>query len=145
MHITPESLSLRQRFLAGARLFDAAEYFAAHDYWEASLWPDLPAQSPQKRWIQGWIQLAVGLCHWQRGNMVGAHRVGQRGLAQLRASCTSEVLQTFGVGNAEASNLAALWAEISAVLPPEIEPVSRELAERQTIPVFRAICQRKTD
>jgi uncharacterized protein len=57
------------RYLAGVLLFNRGDYFEAHEVWEA-LWMDTPA--PEKKFYQGLIQAAVGLCHFANGNLRGA-------------------------------------------------------------------------
>jgi predicted metal-dependent hydrolase len=57
------------RYLAGIVLFNRGDYFEAHEVWEA-LWMD--TAGPDKRFYQGLIQAAVGLCHFCNGNVRGA-------------------------------------------------------------------------
>lgn len=57
------------RYLAGIVLFNRGDYFEAHEVWE-DLWMD--TASPEKRFYQGLIQAAVGLCHFCNGNVRGA-------------------------------------------------------------------------
>lgn len=57
------------RYLAGIVFFNRGDYFEAHEVWEA-LWMD--TFSDEKRFIQGLIQAAVGLCHFCNGNVRGA-------------------------------------------------------------------------
>lgn len=57
------------RYLAGIVLFNRGDYFEAHEVWEA-LWMDTAA--PEKKFYQGLIQAAVGLCHFANGNLRGA-------------------------------------------------------------------------
>ena len=57
------------RYLAGIVLFNRADYFEAHEVWE-DLWMETAA--PQKKFYQGLIQAAVGLCHFCNGNLRGA-------------------------------------------------------------------------
>jgi predicted metal-dependent hydrolase len=57
------------RYLAGITLFNRGDYFEAHEVWE-SLWLD--TAGPDKRFYQGLIQAAVGLCHFCNGNVRGA-------------------------------------------------------------------------
>jgi predicted metal-dependent hydrolase len=58
-------------FEQGLEAFEAGQYFEAHEFWE-DLWQPMPSDDPLKPWLQGLIQLAVGLHHWQRGNAHGA-------------------------------------------------------------------------
>jgi predicted metal-dependent hydrolase len=57
------------RYLAGIVLFNRGDYFEAHEVWE-DLWMD--QSQPEKRFYQGLIQAAVGLCHFCNGNVRGA-------------------------------------------------------------------------
>ena len=57
------------RYLAGVVLFNRGDFFEAHEVWE-DLWMD--TTGPDKRYIQGLIQAAVGLCHFCNGNVRGA-------------------------------------------------------------------------
>lgn len=60
------------RFLAGVALFNAGEYFEAHEVWE-DLWHERgPAD---RRFYQALIQAAVALYHHSRGNATGAARL----------------------------------------------------------------------
>jgi hypothetical protein len=80
---TEESAFLRMR---GLRYFYAQAYYEAHEVWE-DLWRTLPEQTDvereQKAALQGLIQIAVGLTHWQRGNLNGAHRLLRKGFDKL--------------------------------------------------------------
>lgn len=74
----------RQRcFREGRELFHARRYFDCHEVWE-DLWRQ--SAGPEKQLLQGLIQAAVGGHHWQRGNAVGARRVWERSLRNLRAA-----------------------------------------------------------
>ena len=52
----------------GLRLYDAGEFFAAHEAWE-SVW--LLAQEPEKMFLQGLIQVTAAFHHLQRNNPLG--------------------------------------------------------------------------
>ena len=60
------------RFLDGVRLFNAREFFAAHEAWE-DLWHDMAG--PDRRFVQGLIQAAVCVYHAGNGNARGACRL----------------------------------------------------------------------
>jgi hypothetical protein len=64
----------------GLRLYDAAEFFAAHEAWE-SVW--LRAQEPQKTFLQGLIQVTAAFHHLQRENRLGASRLLRAALGRL--------------------------------------------------------------
>jgi hypothetical protein len=56
----------------GLRLYDAGEFFAAHEAWE-SVW--LAAQEPDRTFLQGLIQVTAAFHHWQRKNLLGTERL----------------------------------------------------------------------
>jgi len=56
-------------YLAGIVLFNRGDWFEAHEAWE-DLWHE--SGPPQRRYYQGLIQAAVGLCHFHNGNLRGA-------------------------------------------------------------------------
>src|SRR5262249_60698648 len=60
------------RYLAGVLLFNAHDFFEAHEVWE-DLWAE--SHGPQRRFYQGLIQAAVGLCHFNNGNLGGAPKL----------------------------------------------------------------------
>jgi predicted metal-dependent hydrolase len=64
----------------GLRLYDAAEFFAAHEAWE-SVW--LHAQEPEKLFLQGLIQVTAAFHHLQRNNPQGTARLLQAALGRL--------------------------------------------------------------
>ena len=65
-----------ERYLRGVALFNAGEYFDAHEVWE-DLWRDCPAAD--RRFYQSLIQAAVALYHWGNGNRPGAARLCHSG------------------------------------------------------------------
>src|SRR5262245_39229850 len=60
------------RYLAGLVLFNRHDFFEAHEVWE-DLWMD--RAGPEKRFVQGLIQAAVGLLHFGNGNVRGARKL----------------------------------------------------------------------
>jgi uncharacterized protein len=64
----------------GLRLYDAAEFFAAHEAWE-SVW--LLAQEPEKTFLQGLIQVTAAFHHLQRENRLGTSRLLRAALRRL--------------------------------------------------------------
>jgi len=68
-------------FAEGIRLFNAAEFFEAHeileDVWRAG-------SGPEKKFLQGLIQLAVALHHHSKGNLRGARSLLARSARNLR-------------------------------------------------------------
>lgn len=67
MEPTPQAYD--GRYLAGIVLFNRGDFFEAHEVWE-SLWMEITG--PEKPFVQGLIQAAVGLCHFCNGNLRGA-------------------------------------------------------------------------
>jgi len=57
------------RYLAGIVLFNEQAYFEAHEVWE-DLWAE--SFGLERKFYQGLIQAAVGLCHFGNGNLRGA-------------------------------------------------------------------------
>lgn len=60
------------RYLAGIVLFNRGDFFEAHEVWE-NLW--METHGPEKPFVQGLIQAAVGLCHFCNGNVRGAAKL----------------------------------------------------------------------
>lgn len=96
-------------FHQGVELFNDAEYFECHEVLE-KLW-NLQTD-PDKQFTQGLIQIAVGLYHLRRDNLVGAEKLIRRGLGRVRpfepvyaeldiitfATTTAEVLNQMQAG-----------------------------------------------
>jgi predicted metal-dependent hydrolase len=64
----------------GLRLYEACEFFAAHEAWE-SVW--LCAPEPDKTFLQGLIQVTAAFYHLQRNNPLGAALLLQAALRRL--------------------------------------------------------------
>jgi uncharacterized protein len=64
----------------GLRLYEAGEFFAAHEAWE-NVW--LPAQEPEKTFLQGLIQVTAAFHHLQRENRLGTSRLLRAALGRL--------------------------------------------------------------
>ena len=64
----------------GIRLFNDHQFWHAHEAWE-TFW--LEAKDPEKRFLQGLIQLAAAYHHVQRGTLRGAGRLFDAALAKL--------------------------------------------------------------
>ncbi len=67
-------------FQRGLALFNAGEYFDAHEVWE-DVWRAAPVE--QKKFLQGVIQVAVALHHHSRGNLEGARSLLARAQRNL--------------------------------------------------------------
>ncbi len=66
----------------GLRLYQAGEFFQAHEAWEA-VW--LGAQAPEKIFLQALIQVTAAFHHLQRNNRLGASRLLQAALRRLES------------------------------------------------------------
>ena len=64
----------------GLRLYDAGEFFTAHEAWE-SVW--LGSPEPEKTFLQGLIQVTAAFHHLQRDNPLGAMLLLQAALRRL--------------------------------------------------------------
>jgi uncharacterized protein len=62
------SMSYPEGYLKGIELFNASQFWHAHEEWEL-VWKSETGES--RRFIQGLIQTAAALVHWQRGNPRG--------------------------------------------------------------------------
>ena len=70
------------RYVEGVELFNAGDYFLAHEVWE-QLWRD--CNNSSRRFYQSLIQAAVALYHHERANRTGAARLAQAGAAKALA------------------------------------------------------------
>ena len=64
-----ETAEIKTLFQKGLSEYEKGDYFEAHEAWE-DLWSDY--YIPDRRFIQGLIQLSVSFVHLGNGNMVGA-------------------------------------------------------------------------
>ncbi len=64
----------------GIALFNRAEFFEAHEALE-DVWRAAP--EPEKKFLQGLIQVAVALHHHGKGNLVGARSLLKRAFRNL--------------------------------------------------------------
>jgi len=70
-------------FETGIELFNSAQFFAAHEVWE-DVWR-AEVSGFRKKFLQGLIQIAVGLHHHSTGNLVGAASLLTRASRNLAA------------------------------------------------------------
>src|SRR5690349_6531447 len=77
-----------QRYLTGVLLFNRQDYVEAHEVWE-DLWAE--AHGDERRFYQGLIQAAVGLCHFERSNLGGAVKL-YRSASDYMAPCFRTLL-----------------------------------------------------
>jgi predicted metal-dependent hydrolase len=64
----------------GLRLYEAGEFFTAHEEWE-SVW--LSSPEPEKTFLQGLIQITAAFHHLQRDNRLGTVLLLQAALRRL--------------------------------------------------------------
>ncbi|MGC2197295.1 MAG: DUF309 domain-containing protein [Terriglobales bacterium] len=64
----------------GIRLFNSADFFEAHEVLE-DVWRAAP--EPERKFLQGLIQVAVALHHHSRGNQVGCRSLLERARRNL--------------------------------------------------------------
>ena len=69
----------------GLRMFNAANFFAAHEALE-DVWREVPRHSRLRRHLQGLVQVAVALHHQSTGNRAGARSVLERALRNLQGA-----------------------------------------------------------
>jgi len=76
---------MNERFAKAVELFNAGRYFDAHealeDEWRESV-------DPERRWLQGLVQVAVASHHHSTGNLLGANSVMARAIANLETCPT---------------------------------------------------------
>lgn len=66
----------------GIRLFNERNFFDAHEVWE-DVWRE--SSAPEKKFLQGLIQVAVAFHHHSTGNFVGARSLLERARKNLAA------------------------------------------------------------
>ena len=71
-----------ETYAHGIRLFNEGKFFDAHEVLE-DVWRAAPPE--QRKFLQGLIQLAVGLHHHSKGNTVGALSLLKRAARNLAA------------------------------------------------------------
>jgi predicted metal-dependent hydrolase len=70
----------REHYLEGISLFNSAKFFEAHEVLE-DVWRLAP--EPERKFLQGLIQVAVALHHHSRGNAVGCRSLLERARRNL--------------------------------------------------------------
>ncbi len=76
------------RFKKAVSLFNLSEWYEAHDSFE-ELWHE--TDDPQRRTLQGFLQISVAELHLERGNLVGATILYGEGLGRLRTLGTPDL------------------------------------------------------
>lgn len=82
MDETQNSELRTQNFLEGIRLFNAGEFWHAHEAWEIC-WR--AAVEPDALFYKGIIQAAAALVHWKKGNPRGLRRNWEKARPKLVA------------------------------------------------------------
>src|SRR5262245_24394080 len=116
-------VSYDPRYLAGVLLFNRGDYFEAHEVWE-DLWSE--AHGLERKFYQGLIQAAVGLCHFINGNLAGAVKLYHSSRAYMEP-CGSPFL---GV------DLTAFWRQMEQCFRPLLQrqPVERVEPDPELLP-----------
>lgn len=70
----------KEEFARGVEQFNRGEFFESHESWEV-IW--LPANEPDKTFLQGITQVAAAFHHYRRENREGALSLLRRGLKKL--------------------------------------------------------------
>lgn len=77
--VSPNS-SYPEEYLQGIELFNGGEYFEAHETWEG-IW--LGSTGDEKRFLQGLIQSAVALYHYELSRFGAARKTFERARQKL--------------------------------------------------------------
>jgi uncharacterized protein len=118
---TPNDGDEDPRFLEGIALFNAREFFDAHEVWE-DLWHDTPRDGDHtdRRFIQAMIQAAVALHHAGNGNRKGAVRLYHSARRYMTAYGDSH----------RGIDIAGFWVAMTACLAEFLaEPLKDTVAE----------------
>ena len=75
--------SVAEALRRGIELFNQQRFFEAHECFEYA-WKAPATDEAERRFWKGLAQVAVGCCHIQRGNTVGAMALLERGVEHLR-------------------------------------------------------------
>lgn len=106
----------------GLRLYDAGEFFQAHEAWE-SMW--LRAPEPEKTFLQGLIQVTAAFHHLQRNNRLGAMlllQAAQRRLVRYPAAFGGISLGMLRDDIGERLQMLERGEAASHLLSPRIRP-----------------------
>ena len=76
-----DAMTTEQCLLEAIRLFDAGNYFGAHEAWE-TCWAQRKG-SEEEEFFKGLAQLGAGYTHWMRGNAYGAMALMGRALDRM--------------------------------------------------------------
>lgn len=107
----------RETFRRGINLFNLADFFDAHEVWE-DVWRAAP--DGEKKFLQGLIQIAVGLHHYSTGNHLGAQSL-------LARACRNLAPYPQDFGGIDLSALRRAVEDFRQTLPdgPQVRPLPR--------------------
>jgi uncharacterized protein len=106
----------------GIRLFNEQHFFDAHEVWE-DVWRE--SSGPEKRFLQGLIQVAVAFHHHSTGNFVGARSL----LERARKNLAAYPPEFGGIELAALLSSMVIWREV--------------IGSGAALPEFPRICERK--
>ena len=95
----------------GIELFNSGAFFDAHEVWE-DVWRE--ARGPEKKFLQGLIQVAVAFHHYSTGNLAGASSV----LERARKNVADFPAEFGGISVAALRESLASWQEALRVGGP---------------------------
>lgn len=75
-----ESHERDRLYQEGLEAFNSSRFFEAHEHWE-DLWR--VTSEPDKRFLQGLIQVAAAFHHYSHANLLGTRKLLQAGLLKL--------------------------------------------------------------
>ncbi|MGB5134804.1 MAG: DUF309 domain-containing protein [Prochlorococcaceae cyanobacterium] len=114
------------RFREAVGLFNAGQWYAAHDGFE-ELWHE--TAGPLRSILQGILQLAVAQLHLERGNLRGATILTGEGLGRLRSAPE----RALGLDLAALRVSAGAWLQVlqhqEQLAPGELPPPRLRPAE----------------
>jgi hypothetical protein len=111
------ALEYDPRHLAAVLLFNDGDYFEAHEVWEDT-WAE--AHGDLRRFYQGLIQAAVGLCHFGNGNLGGAAKLYRSSRDYHAGLCPAFL----------GMDLATFWRQMEACFAPVLGPSPPDRAAR---------------
>jgi predicted metal-dependent hydrolase len=93
------------RYLGGILFFNTRDFFEAHEVWE-SLW--MESSGPDRRFCQGLIQAAVGLFHFDNGNLRGAIKLYRTSRAYMEGLASPY----------QGLDIEAFWRQMASCFAP---------------------------
>lgn len=95
--LTGANWRTNEEYLFGFDLFNYSYWWEAHEVWEG-LWQLAPYSSPERLFLQGFIQLSAALLKWHQRILGGVQKLSTPGLAKLRLVLESSPKEVvFGV------------------------------------------------